>query len=88
MKKYLALALSLSFVAACGKGAGVDKITKLKDEACACKDKACGDKVNKQLDDAMEQMAKDMGDKQPDEATTKALMAAMLDAGQCISKLK
>jgi hypothetical protein len=87
MKKYSAILLALSFTAACSKG-GIDKISKLTDEACACTDKACGDKVNKQLDEAVEQMAKDMGGKEPDESTTKQLMTQMERAGQCIAKLK
>ncbi len=86
--KRITFILALASLAACGKGANLDKIESLKTEACACTTKECGDKVNKQLDDAVEQMGKDMGGKEPDEATTKKLMETMLAAGQCISKLK
>jgi len=85
MKK---LVIAFVFAAGCSKGANVDQLNKLKEEACACKDKACGDAVNKKLDDAVEQMAKDMGGKEPDEATAKKLMEVMTEAGQCIAKLK
>jgi hypothetical protein len=88
--KHLTTLLALSFaltVAACGKGAGVDNIVKLKDEACACKDKACAEATNKKLDEAMAQLEKDLGGKEPDEATTKKLMSAMTEAGVCIAKL-
>ena len=85
----LGISTSLALLlGACGGGGGAGKIEKLKDEACACKDKACGDAVNKKLDEAMEQMEKDMGGKEPDEATAGKIMGAMLEAGQCLSKLK
>jgi len=87
MKK-LTIVLSLALFAACNKGGDTGKLEKLKDEACACKDKACGDKANKALDDAVEQMAKDMGGKEPDEATQAKVMAVMMEAGSCLSKLK
>jgi hypothetical protein len=39
---------------ACGKKtASVDDMQKLKDEACACKDKKCADAVSKKADDIM-----------------------------------
>lgn len=72
----------------CSKSSGIDSITKLKDEACACKDKACGDAVNKKLDDAIEKMGKDLGGKDPDDATAKKLVDVMAQAGECLSKLK
>ena len=42
MKKLLLLVSFSLLTAACGHG-DLDKLTKLKDEACACKDKACAD---------------------------------------------
>ena len=84
----LGISASLALLlGACG-GGGADKLGKLKDEACACKDKACGDAVNKKMDEAMAQMEKDMGGKEPDEATTAKIMSSMLEAGQCLSKLQ
>src|SRR5678816_418195 len=82
----LAFALSL-LVTGCKKGPDLDALGKLKDEACACKDKACAESVNKKLDDAVEQMAKDMGDKEPDEATQKKLLDVMTESGVCLAKL-
>ena len=89
MKKTLlgistALLLTLG---ACSKG-GVGKLEKLKDEACACKDKACADDINKKLDEAVMDLAKDYGDKEPDEETGKKIMGIMEEAGKCIAKLQ
>lgn len=75
----LALSLLLSLATACG-GGGADQITKLKDEACACKDKTCADAVNKKLDDTVSKMS------EPSEADAKKIMAAMAEAGACIAK--
>jgi len=72
---------------ACGKG-GVGNLEKLKDEACACKDKACADEVNKKLDEAVMDLAKDYGGKEPDEDTGKKIMGIMEEAGKCIAKLQ
>jgi hypothetical protein len=49
--KLIARSVFVSLAVACG-GGGVDTITKLTDEACACKDQACADAVNKKLDEA------------------------------------
>lgn len=77
------LALLLGATAACSKGVDLDKISKLKDEACACKDKACADDVNKRIDAAVDEMGKG---KEPDEATAKKLMELMTEAGVCLAK--
>lgn len=75
----------LALTAACGSK-GSDKLDKLKDEACACKDKACAEEVNKKMDSAMEDMVKEFGDKEPDEATQKKLGSTMMEAGLCLAK--
>jgi len=88
MKTLLGLATSLTLVlGACG-GGSTGKLEKLKDEACACKDKACGDEVNKKLDAAMEDLEKEYGGKEPDEKDAAKIMGIMLEAGQCLQKLK
>jgi len=88
MKTLLGISTSLALVlGACG-GGSTAKLEKLKDEACACKDKACGDAVNKKLDAAMEDLEKEYGGKEPDEKEAGKLMGIMLEAGQCLSKLK
>ncbi len=71
--------------AACGSK-GSDKLDKLKDEACACKDKACAEDVNKRMDSAMEDLVKEFGDKEPDEATQKKIAGSMMEAGLCLAK--
>jgi hypothetical protein len=76
--KLIALSVLLSSAAACGGGA--DEIVKLKDEACACKDRACAVAVNKKLDEKIEKMG------EPSEGDAKKIMAAMADAGECIAK--
>jgi hypothetical protein len=82
------LLIAAVLFAGCSKSAGVDEISKLKDEACACKDKACGDAANKKLDEAIEKLGADLGGKEPDQATSKKLLDAMTQAGECLSKLK
>lgn len=74
--------LSLVFAFACGKG-GSSEIDKLKDEVCACKDKACGVAANKKLDDALDKLQETSG-KEPDIA----MMGTIMDAGECLAKLK
>ena len=76
---------TLLALGACGSK-GSDKLEKLKDEACACKDKACATEVNKKMDDAVEDLAKEFGDKEPDEATQKKLAGTMMEAGLCLAK--
>ena len=77
MKK---LAIIILLAVGCGGGAS-GELEKLKDEACACKDKQCAKEVNKKIDAAIEKMG--VGDKkEPDEATMKVLM----EAGMCLMK--
>ena len=83
-----AVATSLALLA-CSKGGGDNnKIVALKNELCACKDKACATAVNKKLDDAMDQLQKELKGKEPDADTAGTVMGAMLEAGECLSKLK
>lgn len=83
MKKF-AFVLIIA-LAACGKGGAAGELGKLRDEACACKDKACADAVDKKLEKEIEKVT---GSKEPDEATQKAMAEAMLEAGMCLSKLQ
>lgn len=86
MTKINMLVISVALaLGACGSK-GSAKLDKLKDEACACKDKACAEKVNKEMDSAMEDLAKEFGDKEPDEATQKKLAGTMMEAGLCLAK--
>lgn len=69
---------------ACGGGGGVaDQLFKLKEEACACKDKACGDAVNKKMDAVVEGLKEE-----PDKETMTKITQVMAGAGLCLSKLK
>ncbi len=77
--KLFSLSVLVSLAAACG-GGGVDSINKLKDEACACKDKACAEAVNKKLDDTLGKMS------EPSESDAKKIMEAMTAAGVCLAK--
>jgi hypothetical protein len=79
MKKLLLLVSFSVFAAACGSG-DLGKLTKLKDQACACKDKACADAVNKQMDEAMQGM------KEPSADEAKKFMEVMTEAGTCLAK--
>jgi hypothetical protein len=86
MKKISVLAMTVALaLGACG-GKGSDKLDKLKDEACACKDKACAEEVNKKMDSAMEDLVKEFDGKEPDEATQKKIAGSMMEAGLCLSK--
>jgi hypothetical protein len=78
MKKLLLLVTFA--MAACG-GGEVDKLKKLKDEACACKDKTCADAVNKKMDDVLTNMKKE-----PSADEAKVLMDVMAEAGVCLAK--
>ncbi len=82
MKKLLLLvSFSLFTLSAAGCGNGdLGKLTKLKDEACACKDKACADAVNKKIDAAMQGM------KEPSADEAKKYMDVMTEAGVCLAK--
>jgi hypothetical protein len=80
MKKLLLLATFSMLAAACG-GGEVDKLKKLKDEACACKDKACADTVNKKMDEVLTSMKKE-----PSADEAKTLMEVMAQAGECLAK--
>jgi hypothetical protein len=82
--KVLLAVLTLSFATtACSKG-GVGALKKLKDEACACKDKACAEEVNKKLDSAVEDLAKGG---EPSKSDGEAIMEAMTGASACLVPL-
>jgi hypothetical protein len=86
MTKLISLFAALAFVAGCSKGFDTSKISSLKDEACACKDKKCADEVNKKLEDTLDEMAKSAGGKEPDEATQKQFTTLMGEAAICLAK--
>jgi hypothetical protein len=77
-KLIMLAALTLGF-GACG-GGDLDSLTKLKDEACACKDKACAQAVNKKMDDTLTKM------KEPSADQVKKLESVMEEAGKCLAK--
>ena len=81
MKKLIALTFTLVVsIAACGGNKDIEEIRKLKDEACACTDKACADAVNKKLDAKIESM------KEPSKEDVDTVTQLMAGAGLCISK--
>ncbi|HEV7557784.1 MAG TPA: hypothetical protein VGO00_20100 [Kofleriaceae bacterium] len=79
MTKFVIVA-SLVF-GACGGSGVADELFKLKEEACACKDKKCAEDVNKRMDAALEKM-KDP----PDADTQKKIEQIMAGAGACLAK--
>ena len=76
----LVVSLALS---GCSKS-GLNALRKLKEEACACKTKACAEAVNKKMDDAMTEFAKGG---EPSESDGKALLEIMEGAGTCLAPL-
>ena len=74
------LAIALVLVVGCSKKPSVAELKKLKEEACACKDKACAERVNKKLEDTV-------GDASEDDVGKEG-MDATLDAVICIEKAK
>ena len=77
-------ALSLA-LAACGGKPGeefVGKLSKLKDEMCACKDKACAEKVSKEMSDWAEKASKTKASKEQEEEA----MKIALEMASCQAK--
>jgi chemotaxis response regulator CheB len=70
-------------VAGCSKG-GVGALKKIKEEACACKTKACAEAVDKKMDAALSEIAKNG---EPSEADGKEIMSLMADATICTARL-
>ncbi len=83
--KTLILGIALSLVA-CSKSGNDTTFDTLKDEACACKDKACGEAVAKRLDEEMVKFDKNF-EKDPKDSKAGAALAAMYEAQQCLQKL-
>jgi outer membrane murein-binding lipoprotein Lpp len=84
--KMILAAVALSIVVAgCSKSKAVGEINKLKDEACACKDLACGEAVSKKMLSTLEELGKGS---EPSESDQKAIMKSMGELEGCISKLK
>ena len=75
--RYL-LPLALVFGLGCGKKVSVNDLKKLKEEACACRDKACAQKVNKKLEDTVGNATEDDVGKEG--------MAVAMDIAMCIAK--
>ena len=80
MKK---LIIAFAFSVGCGGGGSAGELGKLKDEACACKDKACAEAVDKKLEAEIEKLS---GKGEPDDATKKKIVEVMLEAGECLAK--
>jgi hypothetical protein len=77
MRIVLVLLLAL---AGCKKGPTLEELTKIKDDACACKDLACAQKVS----DRMESLLKSVGseDELDDKEIAQITQAAMCTARQ------
>jgi hypothetical protein len=68
---------SLAF-AGCKKKPTADELSKIKDQACACADKACAEKIDK----SMEKMLDGLDEKDLDDKTT----AIVMDIAMCLAK--
>jgi hypothetical protein len=80
MKQLKIIGLSLAlFLGACSSGAA--ELEKLKDEACACKDKACATAVAKKLEKAMDSIKEPSNQKDAEK-----MLGAALGASACLAK--
>ncbi|MFN0251276.1 MAG: hypothetical protein ACKV2T_30655 [Kofleriaceae bacterium] len=84
---------SLFAVGACkkkgggGAGEAAAKMSELKDQMCACKDKACADKVQESMTKWTTEMAgKADKNAKMDEASTKKMAELGLAYGECMTK--
>ena len=66
------------FSLGCGKKVSVDDLKKLKEEACACKDKTCAGKVQKKVEDKV-------GNATEDDIGKEGMSVAM-DIAMCLGK--
>jgi recombinational DNA repair protein (RecF pathway) len=78
--KMIGLTLAFSVAAACGSSGDIGDLEKLKDEACACKDKACAEAVDKKLNAKLEKM------KEPSKQDADTAAQLLAGAGMCIAK--
>ena len=77
MRTTMVLVIALA-LGGCKKKPSLEELTKVKDEACACPDKACAEKIDKQ----MEKMLDGLEEKDLDEKTTSVVM----DIAMCLAK--
>lgn len=80
MRKTLVAFIAVGSLAlvGCKKKPSVEELTKIKEEACACADKACAEKIDKQ----MEKMLEGLDEKDMDEKT----MSVAMDIAMCLAK--
>jgi hypothetical protein len=72
------LPITLVFALGCSKKVSVDDLKKLKEEACACKDKKCAAAINKKLEDKVgDATESDLG---------KEGMSVAMDIAMCLAK--
>ncbi len=78
MRTTLLAIIATLALAGCKKKPTTEELTKIKDEACACADKACAEKIDKQMDKLLDGLEeKDLDDK-----TTSVVM----DIAMCLAK--
>lgn len=71
--------IALALLCGCSKKPTLEQLQKLRDEACACPDKACADKVNDKMETALRGVEDehDLDDK---------AQAVVMDAAMCLAK--
>jgi hypothetical protein len=84
--KTLAVGVMLS-LAACG-GGDAGKMTKIKDEICACKDLQCVSKVEKDNEDFKKSMMEKFKDVKDPKDLPKDLMEAVMEIDECRRKIR
>ena len=81
MRHIIAIALVFSLFG-CGKKVSVAELKKLKEEACACKDKSCAEKVQKKVEDAVGNATEDeLGKEGKDVVLDLAMCLGRAEAG-------
>jgi len=76
--RQILLAIALVLAVGCTKKVSVAELKKLKEEACACKDKACAERVNKKVEDTI-------GNATEDDVGKEGMGVAM-DIAMCLAK--
>jgi len=89
MRTLSMLILGLALATGCGKGGidgKLDELSKMKDEACACKDKACADAAHEKFTTWNKGMKSEHKDDKPSDAQMKKYEELRTAMRECRNK--